>query len=134
MHEALRSKLIVFLILLGAGLMWWVLENHPSGPRKGPHPGNQSACAAMGIEGVKEGLIEKVEDDYSVVDVTDRWDQVIGSQKDQIGKNFALCRSPDEVTEIRRASDNSLLRTFVINLDFRMKHGLPIGPLVPGQN
>ncbi len=134
MYDALRSKLIVVWILLGAGLMWWVLENHPSGPKKGPHPGNESACAAMGIEGVKEGLVEKVEDDYSVVYVTDRWDQVIGSQKDQIGYYFALCKSPDEVTEIRRASDDSLIRTFVIDLDYRMQNGLPIDHLVPGQN
>lgn len=133
MYDALRTKLIVVWILLGAGLMLWVLENRPSGPLKEPHPGNATACANWSVKGVKERLIHKVEDDYAVVYVTDRWDQVDERQKETVGHFFALCKSPNEVTEIRRASDGSHLRTFVIDLDYRIQNGLPFKHLVPGQ-
>lgn len=133
MYDALRTKIIVVWILLGAGLMWWMLENHPSGPNKEPHPGNAVACANLGIEGVKEGLIQEREDDWSVVYVTDRWDQIPTHEKNELGYYIALCKSENEVTEMRRASDSSTLRKFVIDLDYRMRNGLPFEHLVPGQ-
>lgn len=133
MYDSLKTRLNVACIVVAALLMWWMFSNHPAGPRKKPHPGNETACANLNIEGVKEGLIHEAEDDGSVVYVTDRWDQVYESEKDEIGYYYALCKSANEKTEIRKASDGTTLRTFVIDLDYRIRNGLPTGHLVPGQ-
>lgn len=127
MHESLKTKLNVLWIALALGLGWWMMSNRPAGPTKGPHPDNKIACANMGITGIKEGLIEKTEDDWAVVYVTGKWDQVPSYEQEELGYYIALCKSATEKTEIRRASDGETIHTYVIDLHYRMTHGLPTG-------
>lgn len=133
MYDALKTKLTVVWILLGVGLMWWVLANRPAGPKKETHPGNAIACANMNVEGIKEGLIKETEDDWSVVYVTDLWNQIPSYGKDELGYYFALCKSENEKTEIRLVSNDSVVGEYVIDLDYRMRTGLPVDHLIPGQ-
>ncbi|MCA9483444.1 MAG: hypothetical protein KC553_06915 [Nitrospina sp.] len=132
MHESLKTKLHVLWIVLGTALIWWVMANRPSGPERSPHPENSVACANMGINGIKDGLIEETEDGWAVVYVTERWDQIPSYEQEQLGYYIALCKSASEKTEVRRASGGETLRTFVIDLNYRMAHGLPTGHILPG--
>ena len=86
----------------------------------------------MGINGIKDGLIEETEDGWAVVYVTERWDQIPSYEQEQLGYYIALCKSASEKTEVRRASGGETLRTFVIDLNYRMAHGLPTGHILPG--
>ncbi len=132
MYESLKTRLNILWIVLALGLAWWVIANRPAGPERKPHPENATACANMGVTGIKEGLIKETEDDGSVVYVTELWDQVPAYEKDEFGYYMALCKSATEKTEIRRASNGETIRKYVIDLDYRMTHGLPTDHIIPG--
>ena len=121
MFNSPKTLMVTMGIVLALGLYYFEV-NKLSKEFKEPNP----ACRKTSIIRVKPGIIARTEKEGEFVYVTKKWEQVLLGQKDEIGYWLALCKSPNEYVEIRHAETGETIRTYKIDMHYRMTHGLPI--------
>jgi len=108
-------------IVLAFGLFYFEMRKLSEVPKE-----PEAACRTTDIIKVKPGIIDRSENDGKYVYVTEKWDSVMMGEKEDIGYWLALCKSPNEYVEIRHAETGETIRTYKIDMHYRMTHGLPI--------
>jgi len=120
MFASPKTLMTAIGILLVASLVYLEISKLPE--PKDPEP----ACRKTDIIRVKPGIIERTEEEGKYVYVSRKWETVMTDEKEEIGFWLALCKSPDGWVELRDAETGAFIRKFVIDLNYRATHGLPV--------